>query len=174
MPIVVLVNNGSASASEIVAGALQDYHRAIILGTQTFGKGSVQTTLVLSNNTAIKLTTARYFTPNGRSIQVKGITPDVLADEPQPEGAAAARTREADLEHHLPNPAEGALDAGKLQIVKVDTQTATDAKAAPPATKPAQPAKAEKAPRPQYGSKDDHQLNQALSILRGQQTVSNQ
>jgi carboxyl-terminal processing protease len=174
VPIVVLVNNGSASASEIVAGALQDYHRAIILGTQTFGKGSVQTTLVLSNNTAIKLTTARYFTPNGRSIQVKGITPDVLADEPQPEGAAAARTREADLEHHLPNPAEGALDAGKLQIVKVDTQTATDAKAAPPATKPAQPAKAEKAPRPQYGSKDDHQLNQALSILRGQQTVSNQ
>jgi carboxyl-terminal processing protease len=174
VPIVVLVNNGSASASEIVAGALQDYHRAIILGTQTFGKGSVQTTLVLSNNTAIKLTTARYFTPNGRSIQVKGITPDVLADEPQPEGAVAARTREADLEHHLPNPAEGALDAGKLQIVKVDTQTATDAKAAPPATKPAQPAKAEKAPRPQYGSKDDHQLNQALSILRGQQTVSNQ
>jgi len=174
VPIVVLVNNGSASASEIVAGALQDYHRAIILGTQTFGKGSVQTTLVLSNNTAIKLTTARYFPPNGRSIQVKGITPDVLADEPQPEGAAAARTREADLEHHLPNPAEGALDAGKLQIVKVDTQTATDAKAAPPATKPAQPAKAEKAPRPQYGSKDDHQLNQALLILRGQQTVSNQ
>jgi carboxyl-terminal processing protease len=174
VPIVVLVNNGSASASEIVAGALQDYHRAIILGTQTFGKGSVQTTLVLSNNTAIKLTTARYFTPNGRSIQVKGITPDVLADEPQAEGAAAARTREADLEHHLPNPGEGALDAGKLQVVKVDTQTATDAKAAPPATKPAQPAKAEKAARPQYGSKDDYQLNQALSILRGQQTVSNQ
>jgi len=128
----------------------------------------------LSNNTAIKLTTARYFTPNGRSIQVKGITPDVLADEPQAEGAAAARTREADLEHHLPNPGEGALDAGKLQVVKVDTQTATDAKAAPPATKPAQPAKAEKAARPQYGSKDDYQLNQALSILRGQQTVSNQ
>ena len=175
VPIVVLVNSGSASASEIVAGALQDYHRAIILGTQTFGKGSVQTTLVLSNNTAIKLTTARYFTPNGRSIQVKGITPDVLADEPQAEGTApAARTREADLDHHLPNPAEaGVLATGKLQVVRAETQTTADAKPAP-AAKPAQPAKAEKAPRPQYGSKDDYQLNQALSILRGQQTVSNQ
>ena len=178
VPVIVLVNSGSASASEIVAGALQDYHRATILGTQTFGKGSVQTTLVLGNNTAIKLTTARYFTPNGRSIQVKGITPDVLVDEPSAEGAApSTRTREADLDHHLPNPAEiAAVDSGKIQVVKADTQTATDAKPGPvgkPVAKTEAAAKPEKAPRPAYGTKDDYQLNQALLILRGQQTVSN-
>ena len=80
-PMAVLINNGSASASEIVAGALQDHKRAIVVGTQSFGKGSVQTILPMNNGAAIKLTTARYFTPNGRSIQAKGIVPDIIVED---------------------------------------------------------------------------------------------
>ena len=100
--MVVLVNSGSASASEIVAGALQDHQRAKILGTQTFGKGSVQTILPLTSNTAIKLTTARYFTPKGQSIQAKGISPDLWVEETA-DGAVVdrLRVREADLNRHL-------------------------------------------------------------------------
>ena len=97
VPMVVLVNNGTASASEIVAGALQDHKRATIMGSQTFGKGSVQTILPLGNNSAIKLTTARYYTPNGRSIQAKGIVPDVAVDD----GSQRLSMREADLDRHL-------------------------------------------------------------------------
>ena len=104
IPLVVLVNGGSASASEIVAGALQDHHRATVMGTQTFGKGSVQTILPLSNNTALKLTTARYFTPNGRSIQAKGIVPDVVLSENDGGVEPLLGIREADLEGHLSNP----------------------------------------------------------------------
>ena len=100
VPMVTLVNGGSASASEIVAGALQDHKRSIVMGTQTFGKGSVQTILPLGNSTAIKLTTARYFTPNGQSIQAKGITPDILDESARDE---SGRLREADLEGHLLN-----------------------------------------------------------------------
>jgi len=103
-PMIVLVNGGSASASEIVAGALQDQGRAVILGTQTFGKGSVQTIIPLEDGSALRLTTARYYTPNGRSIQAQGIAPDIAVADLVPEGkrgVAPRFMREKDLEHHL-------------------------------------------------------------------------
>ena len=103
-PIVVLINGGSASASEIVAGALQDHHRAVIMGTESFGKGSVQTVVPLSDKHAIKLTTARYFTPNGRSIQAQGIVPDITVERAKIEALVSGpRITEADLSGHLSN-----------------------------------------------------------------------
>lgn len=108
-PMVVLVNGGSASASEIVAGALQDHHRAIIMGSRTFGKGSVQTILPLTENTALKLTTARYYTPSGRSIQAEGIVPDIKLESVKISASSLSDidlVREADLSHHLINGAK--------------------------------------------------------------------
>jgi len=109
----VIVNGGSASASEIVAGALQDHKRALVLGLTTFGKGSVQTILPLDENSALRLTTARYFTPNGRSIQATGIVPDIIMDQgtklaksDKPDKGASLSTplREANLPRHLEHP----------------------------------------------------------------------
>jgi carboxyl-terminal processing protease len=104
LPVIVLVDAGSASAAEIVAGALQEHHRAIVMGERTFGKGSVQTLLPLSQSTALRLTTARYYTPSGRSVQEGGITPDIAVPQlSDPDYKARPRLREADLRRHLIN-----------------------------------------------------------------------
>jgi len=169
VPMVTLVNGGSASASEIVAGALQDHKRSVVLGTQTFGKGSVQTILPLANNTAIKLTTARYYTPNGRSIQAKGITPDIMVEETL-DGEAHQRLREVDLERHLNNDKE--QEAAPAPKPEAKPQSKKE-----PA-KPKQPGKEEgedeAKPAFEMGGKNDVQLAQAVNLLKGLQIIQKQ
>jgi carboxyl-terminal processing protease len=147
-----------------VAGALQDHKRAIIMGTQTFGKGSVQTILPLGNNTAIKLTTARYYTPNGRSIQAKGIVPDIAVEEATiAEVEPALRMREADLERHLSNPTEKE---------KEDAQDSPPKPAVKPSKDSGAENKTDKPEPAEIGSKGDYQLNQAVNLLKGLQIIS--
>ncbi|TXF13744.1 S41 family peptidase [Pelomicrobium methylotrophicum] len=162
VPMVVLVNGGTASASEIVAGALQDHKRAVVMGTPTFGKGSVQTILPLGNNTAIKLTTARYYTPSGRSIQAKGIIPDIVVEDPANSSLEAMRVREADLERHLSNGQEGDKKDKEAPANKASGTTPQGDKPKDEAPESAQPRKPT-----EFGSKDDYQLAQALNLLKG-------
>jgi carboxyl-terminal processing protease len=161
VPLIVLVNEGSASASEIVAGALQDHKRATIMGAQTFGKGSVQTVRQLSPETALKITTARYFTPSGASIQAKGIVPDVMLDETS-EGNlfASLRVREADLEKHLQSGQGAEVKDEAREKAREEARKKLEEENAKRAASPPKPL-------PEFGSAEDFQLAQALNRLKG-------
>ena len=150
-PIVVLINGGSASASEIVAGALQDHKRAIIMGTQSFGKASVQTVVPLGNGSGLKLTTARYYTPAGTSIQAKGITPDIVLDDlkvSNKEDNGFKQTKEKDLTRHLTNGDEEENDNGNIKDSKSSKEKIALAK-------------------------EDYALYEALNLLKGISLVKN-
>ena len=142
LPVVILINGGSASASEIVAGALQDHKRAIIMGTTSFGKGSVQTIIPIQKDSAMRLTTARYYTPSGNSIQAKGIVPDIIVKQAKIEELEPFSNRkESDLKGHLENSTEG--NANLEKIKKENSNTEVENK------------------------KIDYQLNRAIDLLEG-------
>jgi carboxyl-terminal processing protease len=159
VPLVILVNEGSASASEIVAGALQDHKRATLMGSQTFGKGSVQTFRRLGQDTGLKITIARYYTPSGRSIQAKGIVPEFMVDETA-EGSpyAVLRMREADLEKHLTSgQGEEQKDPEREKLRDEALKRLEAESLKPPSERKA----------PEYGSEQDFQLAQAINQLKG-------
>jgi carboxyl-terminal processing protease len=158
VPLIVLVNEGSASASEIVAGALQDHKRATIMGSQTFGKGSVQTFRALGPDTGLKITTSRYYTPSGRSIQAKGIVPDVMVDDTA-EGSpyAVLRMREADLEKHLSSGQGEEKKDPAFEKAREEAVKRLEEESRKPAS--------ERRP-PEFGSDKDFQLQQALNQLK--------
>ena len=149
VPMVVLVNVGSASASEIVAGALQDHKRATVMGNRTFGKGSVQSVLPLGEDIGIKLTTARYYTPSGQSIQVTGVSPDITVDDTA-QGNLFRLPREADLQRHLVN---GNVDEASLADQEDDTVDLTRMF--------------------EFGGDEDYQLKQAINFLEGRPVQRN-
>ena len=142
LPVVILINGGSASASEIVAGALQDHKRAIIMGTTSFGKGSVQTIIPVQRDSAMRLTTARYYTPSGNSIQAKGIVPDIIVKQAKIEELEPFSNRkESDLKGHLENPTEGNTNLEKIKKENSNTEV--------------------------ENKKIDYQLDRAIDLLEG-------
>jgi carboxyl-terminal processing protease len=159
VPMVVLVNGGSASASEIVAGALQDHRRAVIMGTLTFGKASVQTIMPLGDGTAIKLTTARYYTPKGRSIQAKGVMPDITLED-GPRNDADRRIREADLAKHLTN------DRNQEQLTVADVPGGNAFNFTPSARPQGADAKDLKRKPGEVIAKSDYEVSQAIAFLK--------
>jgi carboxyl-terminal processing protease len=170
LPLVVLINDGSASASEIVAGALQDHRRAILLGTRSFGKGSVQTIIPLPGHGAIRLTTARYYTPSGRSIQAVGIEPDIKVSPAKVEtiaNAAGMIRGEASLHGALKNDTLKDKDQGGAKTPDTDAAATPAAAAPPPGTAPAANPDAAAEP-PKFGDPaSDYQLARAIDLLHG-------
>lgn len=170
LPMVVLINQGTASASEIVSGALQDYNRARILGVKSFGKGSVQTVIPLSKNTAVKLTTALYYTPKGRSIQAEGIKPDVIIQSEYSDILDSWDTTEASLDHHIDNPtATGKkAQAESVPIIRPVKQIMTqeEIKAKSEERMKKMPKVADQS-QAQVDLKNDFQLEWALNIIEG-------
>jgi carboxyl-terminal processing protease len=149
--MIVLINSGSASASEIVAGALQDHQRAIVLGTRSFGKASVQTVVPLGKHGAMRITTARYYTPSGASIQARGIHPDIIVEQARVEELnRGPRRSEADLPGSLTNQQEKKTNSGSPKTNKETSNNIKD----------------------ESGASDDYQLTRALDLLRGFELLS--